>query len=119
MPKYRDFSGTGLNQLGCQLHDGRLLAADFDSGMRNRFSWPRKMLALVAAFLFIGLCSCGQGSGSEPAVVTTANEIHDGTSIDRSGLPSGAAPGDGSGQGKTPEGNTNSGGSPAGTVSGR
>jgi hypothetical protein len=79
--------------------------------------------ALLCGSSVVGFgCANGSGDGdSEMPAVTTTLSGADGTSIDRRNLPSGAAPGDGSGQGKTPEGNTNSGDSAntsvAGTVS--
>ena len=77
-----------------------------------------KMLArlvggAVIAVVAVGAAGCGDdtarpsGDGATTTLLAT-----NGTEIDRSGVPPGAAPGDGSGQGKAPEGNTNSGESP-------
>jgi hypothetical protein len=65
------------------------------------------------AALALLISGCGDDSqGTESPAATTTTLAHpDGTSIDRSNLPSGAAPGDGSGQGKAPGGaDSNSGG---------
>lgn len=80
--------------------------------------WRRVAASFVAALFAITLAACGD-SGTEPASPTTSTVATkaspDGTSIDRSNS-GGAAPGDGSGQNKTPEGNSNSGDSPTGTL---
>ena len=65
------------------------------------------------AILAAGTSACGNDGanrGQDRPTTTTTALAPNGTEIDRSAVPPGAAPGDGSGQGKTPEGNTNSGG---------
>ena len=75
----------------------------------------RKGVAVSVCAVFAVLTfGCGdetQRDGSQSPASTTTLAHADGTSIDRSNLPSGAAPGDGSGQGKAPSGaDSNSGG---------
>jgi hypothetical protein len=74
--------------------------------------------AMLCATITVIAHGCGDANGTEmPAATTTTIGGADGTSIDRSNSASGEAPGDGSGQGKTPEGNSNSGDSPNTSVS--
>lgn len=77
----------------------------------GRSLWARVSVVALAA---VAMTACSDGASTEsPSQSSTTTEARpDATSINRSGLPSGAAPGDGSGAGKTPEGNSNSGESP-------
>jgi hypothetical protein len=75
---------------------------------RNQI-FPRLVAGTAIAVLAVGAHACGDDSGRTQEGTTTTSLAPNGTEIDRSAVPPGAAPGDGSGQGKTPEGNTNSG----------
>ena len=68
------------------------------------------LTGFVLAALTYGCAGNAQSDGSDTPEITTTI-ANGGTTIDRGNLPSGAAPGDGSGQGKAPSGaDSNSGG---------
>jgi hypothetical protein len=88
--------------------------------VRRRGTVAARLARVIGASTAMGaiaLAGCADESNNarEPATTTTimTTSSSGNTSIDRSAVPPGAAPGDGSGQGKTPEGNSNSGDSPA------
>jgi hypothetical protein len=81
----------------------------------------RRVLRFVAgASLLFGavVAGCGDSAEQAPEPVVSTSLPNNGSSIDRSAVPPGAAPGDGSGAGKTPEGNSNSGDTPTSSAGG-
>jgi hypothetical protein len=74
----------------------------------------RRVSVVLCLSLAVAACADDESDNAPGTPPTTIEPLApNGTEIDRSAVPPGAAPGDGSGQGKTPEGNTNSGDTPA------
>lgn len=75
---------------------------------------------VASSIVMLGALAVGCGASAEqaPEPVVSTTSPNNGSSIDRSAVPPGAAPGDGSGAGKTPEGNSNSGDTPTSSAGG-